>query len=201
MGNNSGLWNASFGEIGATLKILQDNGITLEDLTRIRSDKQFAKKVVETIKEKKMETFIFYDEILLTVDFSKSIEEMIKNGHFNSKTEQFVEEKIPSTFDKKEEVYVKLFHFDYEIHFAKLSKIMNSAGYRQGVMRELLTLDIVRPDLTDNFSVVALGSYWSNNGYTSKPCLGLDSHGIKRLSLFTFDEEQSVNFYFLGVHK
>lgn len=50
MKNNSGLWNATFGEIGATLKALQDQGLTLEDLALLRSNKDLAKKVAETIK-------------------------------------------------------------------------------------------------------------------------------------------------------
>lgn len=50
MKNNSGLWNATFGEIGATLKVLQDQGLTLEDLALLRSNKDLAKKVAEIIK-------------------------------------------------------------------------------------------------------------------------------------------------------
>ena len=50
MKNNSGLWNATFGEIGATLKVLQDQGLTLEDLALLRSNKDLAKKVAEVIK-------------------------------------------------------------------------------------------------------------------------------------------------------
>ncbi|HOZ53678.1 MAG TPA: hypothetical protein PK142_03305 [bacterium] len=50
MKNNSGLWNATFGEIGATLKVLQDQGLTLEDLALLRSNKDLAKKVAETIE-------------------------------------------------------------------------------------------------------------------------------------------------------
>ena len=49
MKNNSGsgLWNSSFGEIGATLKTLEDLGVTNEHLTQIRSDPGFAKIVAD----------------------------------------------------------------------------------------------------------------------------------------------------------
>lgn len=48
--DNSGLWIAGFGEVGATLKALQDQGVTLSDLALIRSDEEVAKKVAEIIK-------------------------------------------------------------------------------------------------------------------------------------------------------
>jgi hypothetical protein len=43
----SGLWTASFGEIGASLKALQDCGVTVEDLARLRSEPSYAKRVAE----------------------------------------------------------------------------------------------------------------------------------------------------------
>ncbi len=48
--DNPGLWNASYGEIGATLKSLQDQGITSTDLALLRSDSDLVKRVAELIK-------------------------------------------------------------------------------------------------------------------------------------------------------
>jgi len=42
-----GLWTASFGEIGASLKALQDRGVTGEHLARLRSEPDYAKRVAE----------------------------------------------------------------------------------------------------------------------------------------------------------
>lgn len=47
--NQKGLWTASYGEIGATLKALQDNGVTLKHLARLRSEPEYAKRVAEYI--------------------------------------------------------------------------------------------------------------------------------------------------------
>lgn len=44
-----GLWTASYGEIGATLKVLHDNGVTLEHLARIRSEPKYAKRITRDI--------------------------------------------------------------------------------------------------------------------------------------------------------
>lgn len=45
----NGLWTASYGKIGATLKALQDYGVTLEHLARICAEPEFAKRVAEYI--------------------------------------------------------------------------------------------------------------------------------------------------------
>ena len=43
----SGLWTANYGEVGATLKSLQDNGVTLDHMARLRSDPAYAKRIAE----------------------------------------------------------------------------------------------------------------------------------------------------------
>jgi hypothetical protein len=45
--NPSGLWAASYGEIGATLKALQDQGIRVDHLARLRADPEYAKRVAQ----------------------------------------------------------------------------------------------------------------------------------------------------------
>lgn len=42
-----GLWKVEFDELGATLKALQDNGITLDHLARIRTEPDHAKRVAK----------------------------------------------------------------------------------------------------------------------------------------------------------
>jgi hypothetical protein len=43
----NGLWTVEFGELGATLKALQDNGVTTDHLARIRAEPDYAKRVAE----------------------------------------------------------------------------------------------------------------------------------------------------------
>ncbi len=44
-----GLWTIGFGELGATLKALQDNGVTVEHLARLRAEPDYTKRVAEFI--------------------------------------------------------------------------------------------------------------------------------------------------------
>jgi hypothetical protein len=43
--SNTGLWNATYGVVGATLKSLEDRGVVLDDLKRIRTDDVYADQV------------------------------------------------------------------------------------------------------------------------------------------------------------
>jgi hypothetical protein len=43
----SGLWKVGFGELGATLKVLQDHGVTSDYLARLRAEPDYAKRVAE----------------------------------------------------------------------------------------------------------------------------------------------------------
>ena len=52
MSTNQGLWNGTFGQIGATLKALEDAGVTLNHLALLRSDKALTKAVADLIIEK-----------------------------------------------------------------------------------------------------------------------------------------------------
>src|SRR3989344_7372030 len=45
--NQGGLWKASYGEVGATLKALQDHGGSTEHLARLRAEPDYAKRVAE----------------------------------------------------------------------------------------------------------------------------------------------------------
>jgi len=45
--SRDGLWTIGFGKIGATLKTLQDHGVTVEHLARLRAEPDYAKRVAE----------------------------------------------------------------------------------------------------------------------------------------------------------
>jgi hypothetical protein len=47
-----GLWNATFGQVGASLKALEDAGVTLNYLALLRSDKSLTRAVADLIIER-----------------------------------------------------------------------------------------------------------------------------------------------------
>lgn len=54
----SGLWKVEFGELGATLKVLQDHGVTSGHLARLRAEPNYAKRVAEFMLRGGLDTSI-----------------------------------------------------------------------------------------------------------------------------------------------
>jgi len=138
-----GLWNASFGEIGATLKILEDNGVSLELFANLRSNQQLTKEVAALIvgdvkgvggvgnsekilaeksyrnSEKKIKKILLTkNEFLIDIDYSKSLAEMLSLGNYDREFNQIIEKdnSLLSKIDSKEreKIIIKLFNFHYE---------------------------------------------------------------------------------------
>ncbi|MDD5396111.1 MAG: hypothetical protein PHV78_02575 [Patescibacteria group bacterium] len=54
--NQNGLWTLEFGEIGSTLKALQDRGVTKVHWDRVRTDPDYARKVAEAFLSGEVES-------------------------------------------------------------------------------------------------------------------------------------------------
>jgi len=108
--NPGGLWTASYGEIGATLRALQDQGVTCDHLKRIRAEPGYAKRVAEFMIRGGLESSVHHTlareimgknmfgveeaiqyfgvnptsqqfDVLSEVPFSKTVLEQSKNTH------------------------------------------------------------------------------------------------------------------------
>ncbi|HLD19957.1 MAG TPA: hypothetical protein VJB93_01760 [Patescibacteria group bacterium] len=86
-----GLWTASYGEIGATLRALEKAGVTTQDLKQIRIDPNTAKQVFLAIRA------IPGAEITIEVeiDWDLSFEEMIATAHFDRVDGDITEKNFP----------------------------------------------------------------------------------------------------------
>ncbi len=88
--NQPGLWTAGFGEIGATLKSLQDCGVTVNHLTRLRAEPGYAQRVASFIIRGGLAGEIKYRnaKVLLGNNFFGPEEWLAEYG-FNLSQEQF----------------------------------------------------------------------------------------------------------------
>lgn len=143
-------------------------------------------------------------EIKLTVDYTKTVEETIRDGNYNWKNGDITSKNFPVSSEmigKKVEVAARLFHFNCSISSDDVSSEMDKAGYRPATLMELLTLGILFPELQRKFSVIALGSIWRD------PCLDyyvpyLHRFGAKRmLNLYWFGVNWGNCCRFLGIRK
>ncbi len=144
------------------------------------------------------------DEIKLAVDYTKTIEQAIADGHYDWKNSDINAKNFPISPEmtgKKAEVSANLFHFNRDISSEDAISEMDKTGYRPATLMELLVLGFLFPELQRQFSIVALGSVWHDaDGYRLVPCLCAYGDG-RELSLGWFDDGWGAPCRFLGVRK
>lgn len=145
-----------------------------------------------------------FGEILLIIDYAKTIEQAIADGKYDGKNQNITDKNFPIAPElagKRIEASARLFHFDRDISSDDAIAEMGKDGYRPATLMELLVLDVMYPELHRQFSIIALGSVWClAEGIPLVPCL--EVFGTKReFYLCQFVRDWRPLFYFLGVRQ
>ena len=96
----------------------------------------------------------------LTVDFNRSVEDGIKAGKYDWKSDGITSEHFSSQETGMAEVAVELFHFSKDMETEGVLKEMEKKGYRPATLKELLAFGEKYPDLQRKFPIIAFGSVW-----------------------------------------
>jgi hypothetical protein len=161
-------------------------------------------KLVENSEAIESATNSTDSEIKLTVDYTKTVEQAITNGHYNFKNSDITAKNFPVSSEmigKKMEVAVRLFHFNCSISSDDASLEMHKAGYRPATLMELLTLGSLFPEIQRQFPIIALGSVWRA---ACLDCYVPYLHVFnsrRRLNLYWFGIDWGAHCRFLGVRK
>lgn len=153
--------------------------------------------------EKELST-IQSDDLVLSVDYGKTLEQMIVNGRYDGKNDDINSKNFP--FNPKliglnSEISVKLFHFDFNIYSVNVITEMSKVAYRPATLAELLSLGEAYPGLQRQFPIVGLGSVWDYAVVgSSAPVLSSDNFG-RILCLPWFGIHWDNSYRFLGVCK
>jgi hypothetical protein len=144
------------------------------------------------------------DEITFIIDYSRTVQEMIKAGNYDWTNSNITEKHFPLPTElkgKKVEVSSKLFHFNRPIGSKDAISEMDKAGYRPATLAELLVLGEAHPELQKEFPIVALGSVWRDVSDDRRvPVLGFGGYE-RRLGLRWFGLGWNDSYRFLGVRK
>ncbi len=142
-----------------------------------------------------------FDTILLTVDETKTVEDLVTEGKYDWSNSNVTSENFscPENGTKIEKNIV-LFHFGKEMTSEQVIAKMDKAGYRPGIIHELLALGIVQPDLQREFPIIALGSVCLLDGDLVVVDL-VESAGERGLGLALFVHDWTAKCRFLGVRK
>ena len=164
-------------------------------------------KIIRSIENSNVQNEKVIDptgEIKLAIDYTKTVKKSISDGKYDLKNSAITPKNFPVSLKmigKKVEVSVKLFHFDRGINCLDAISEMDKAGYRPATLMELLALGSLYPELQRRFSIIALGSVWSDeHGRNFVPLLQM--FGSKRhLELIWNGCVWTIHYCFLGVCK
>lgn len=142
------------------------------------------------------------DNILLTVDYSKTAGELISVGNYDDVEYDFAIRMFSwKTKPFKKDVFAKLFHFDISINNAEIIKKMKSEGYRPGRFEELLTLGAKYPSSYED-AICAIGSisYSTDPEYKYFPTIRCQKEGNhRRLGASSAEMKSIKTWHYLGV--
>jgi len=112
----------------------------------------------------------------VTVDYTKSLSDMIEAGNYNRVNENITADNFPMEDKGEHEVKLEYYRFDATVTGEEALKLMDEAGFRPATLPELLAFGAAHPEEQRKFPIVALGSSWrSPGGYLHVPYLCEDA--------------------------
>ena len=179
----------------------------LQKLFKVMEERKFSIADVITLiqgKDEFVEVKLLAKEFDLSIDYSRTVQEMINAGNYGWTNNNITEKHFPLPTElngKKVSVLTKLFHFNRLISSNDAIAEMDKVGYRPATLPELLALGETHPEIQKEFSVVALGSVWRYAfDFRAVPVLNFDGD-LRKLSLYWFGRDWADYYRFLGIRK
>ena len=138
----------------------------------------------------------------ITIDYGKTLEEMVKAGAYDWKNSDITSEHFPIDGNGMVECTTELVHFNRSISTDDALAELDKQGFRPATIEELLAFGSTNPEIQRQFPIIALGSVWASRG--GDRCVAyLNRRGSERgLSLDWFDDDDwDDHCRFLAVRK
>ena len=141
---------------------------------------------------------------LLSVDHSKTLEQMIADGHYDWVNSDINPERFPVKGEGVEELEWKEFHFDFDIESDDAKTRIETADtgnpWIPARIEHLLAYGTKFPDNQRQYPIVGLGSVGGVDGGRCVPCLSGSVSG-RDLGLSRWDGRWGRGCRFLAVRK
>jgi len=163
-------------ELVATLEVLERLGVKPECLDLVRRDKDFAKKVAETLKSCLMFSTSTLDtsgnlfQILLTACCQYQVHHDITEGHF------------PLVDDGTNDKEILELGFNCIVNGYEGETLLKKGGYKLVGMKRAMEYIAKKPDAQKSHSLIVLGAQWHDGNGIVVPYFFL-SGGKRRFSL------------------
>jgi hypothetical protein len=144
------------------------------------------------------------DVIILPIDYSKSLEQMIANGYYDWKNDELTAKRFPILGEGVVEYEFRYFHFNHLISSETADDLIKKVDFENpwepAKIEHLLVFGENFSEEQRKFPIVALGSFGKVDGSRRVPCLGED--GSERcLGLPWWDDGWGDDVRFLAVRK
>lgn len=146
---------AVFQIIKALAEAVHARGGSDDDLRRVLSDKTLADKVAEILVGKREA-----DTYPVTIDYGKSVEEMIEAGHYDWVHPNINVTNFPVSDTGVVEVNLELVHLGRSVSSEVVLAHLEANGLRPATFAESLAFGVTYPEIQRQFPVVVLGSSW-----------------------------------------
>src|ERR1700733_12272386 len=140
---------------------------------------------------------------ILTVDYSKSLQEMIAPGHYDWINPSITPKRFPISGTSDVQFEVKLFHFDRFISSEEAVEAIKAEDpqrpWEPAQIEALLAYGAQNPDEQRKYPIIALGSVAELSGHRSVPCLNRSGDDGRDLYLYWWDSGCYDGCRFLAV--
>lgn len=136
----------------------------------------------------------------ITVDYSKSLDEMIEAGNYDWVNTEITDKHFPIKRRKKT-IDIELVNYNTSMKSDDILKDLNKRGLRPATLPELLAFGTTHPDRQRDVPIVALGSAWRfARDYPQVAGIGHDDRG-RALDLESWGAKWRVSCRFAAVRK
>ena len=136
----------------------------------------------------------------LSVDYSRTLEQMIAAGHYDWKNDDITAKRFPLKGDDIEQPETKIFHFDRDMSSEAVVEAIKAGGWEPGKIEHLLAFGEKYPEEQRKYPVIALGSVAEVSGGRLVPYLYRSGAG-RDLYLFWWGCDWDGYCRFLAVRK
>jgi hypothetical protein len=120
------------------------------------------------------------EQLMLSVDYSRSLEVMIAAGHYDWKNDDITAKRFPVVGQGIEQFEAKVFHFDRTMSSEAVVEAIKADGWEPAQIEHLLAFLEKFPEEQRKYPIIALGSVAKVGGDRGVPCLyrGVDERSL-----------------------
>jgi hypothetical protein len=137
----------------------------------------------------------------VTVDYDRSIEEMVASGKYDSTNTDITAKNFPVDGKGTSAVNIELVHFNRTMESDEVRQKLAKQGLRLATLPELLAFAATYPEKQRELTVVALGSVWRSWNDRRYVAILYSNADGRSLSLHWYEDRWSGSYRFAAVRK